>query len=113
MPQRLGLPLWASVVGSVLSAAVVLLRYRATHMEQRLKALRDELVSAKGQSVYSKSDTADVERVAEDLRLKLLYAERELKRLNEAVNQARAEVRKRDERIAMLSKGMATCDEFF
>lgn len=111
MPQRLRLPAWKWIVGAVLLAAVALFAYLA--LEQRLRVTQLELVSAEGQSVYSKSETAAVERGAEDLRLKLLHAETELKRLNEALNQARAELRKRDARIAMLSQGMASCDELF
>jgi hypothetical protein len=60
-----------------------------------------------------KTSRAELERVAEDLRLKLHQAETELERVNKAVNQAKAEASEREERVAMLSQGRATCDEFF
>jgi len=113
MPSRIGLPLWGWTVGVVLVAAVVFLGYRTGQTEQHLKRLRNELVSAKEEAVHTQSDAAELQRVGEDLRLKLKEAENELERLNEVADQAQAEASEREKRIAMLRQGMSSCDEFF
>jgi predicted nuclease with TOPRIM domain len=106
MLERSGLPLWGWTVGAVLVTAVIFLGYRTVQTEPRLKAVQSELDSAK-------SGAAELEQVAENLRLKLENAERELQRLNEAADRAKAEASEREKQIAMLRQGRASCEEFF
>jgi predicted nuclease with TOPRIM domain len=106
MAQRPRLPAWKWIVGAVLSTAVVLLGYRAVQTDQQLQTLRTELVTVK-------EEAAKFTRLAEDRSLQLKEAERQLERLSQTLNQAEAEASEREERIAMLSQGMATCDELF
>jgi predicted nuclease with TOPRIM domain len=104
MLERNGLPLWGWTVGAVLVTAVIFLGYRT---------VQSELDSAKEEAVRAKSGAAELEQVAENLRLKLENAERELQRLNEAADRAKAEASEREKQIAMLRQGRASCEEFF
>ena len=113
MLERNGLPLWGWTVGAVLVTAVIFLGYRTVQTEPHLKAVQSELDSAKEEAVRAKSRAAELEQVAENLRLKLENAERELQRLNEAADRAKAEASEREKQIAMLRQGRASCEEFF
>jgi chromosome segregation ATPase len=104
MLERNGLPLWGWTVGAVLVTAVIFLGYRT---------VQSELDSAKEEAVRAKSGAAELEQVAENLRLKLEDAERELQRLNEAADRAKAEASEREKQIAMLRQGRVSCEEFF
>ena len=107
------MPLWGWTVGAVLVAAVIFLGYRTVQTEPHLKAVQSELDSAKEAAVGAKSGAAELEQAAENLRLKLENAERELQRLNEAADRAKAEASEREKQIAMLRQGRASCEEFF
>ena len=111
--ERNGLPLWGWTVGAVLVTAVIFLGYHTVQTEPHLKAVQSELDSAKEEAVRAKSGAAEFEQVAENLRLKLENAERELQRLNEAADRAKAEASERENQIAMLRQGRASCEEFF
>ena len=113
MLERNGLPLWGWTVGAVLVTAVIFLGYRTVQTEPHLKAVQSELDSAKKEAVRAKSGAAELEQVAENRRLKLENAERELQRLNEAADRAKAEASEREKQIAMLRQGRASCEEFF
>ena len=113
MLERNGLPLWGWTVGAVLVTAVIFLGYRTVQTEPHLKAVQSELDSAKKEAVRAKSGAAELEQVAENRRLKLENAERELQRLNEAAGRAKAEASEREKQIAMLRQGRASCEEFF
>jgi len=104
------LPLWGWTVGAVLVAAVIFLGYRTVQTEAHLKAVQSELDSAKEAAVREKSGAAQLEQAAKNLRLKLENAERELQRLNEAADRAKAEASEREKQIAMLRQGRATGD---
>jgi hypothetical protein len=98
MLERNGLPLWGWMVGAVLVTAVIFLGYRTVQKEPHLKAVQSELDGAKKEAVRAKSGAAELERVAENRRLKLENAERELQRLNEAADRAKAEASERESR---------------
>jgi chromosome segregation ATPase len=98
MLERNGLPLWGWTVGAVLVAAVIFLGYRTVQTEPHLKAVQSELDSTKEEAVRAKSGAAELEQVAENRRLKLENAERELQRLNEAADRAKAEASERESR---------------
>ena len=78
--------------------------------ETHLKAVQSELDSANEEAVRAKSGAAELEQVAENLRLKLENAERELQGLSEAADRAKAEASEREKQIAMLRHGRASCE---
>jgi hypothetical protein len=106
-------PLWGWTVGAVLVTAVTLLGYRTVQTDRLLNAVQSELDSAKDEAVRAKSGAAELEQVAANLRAKLENAERELQRLNEAADRAKAEASEREKQITMLRQGRASCEEFF
>jgi hypothetical protein len=111
--ERSGLPLWVWMIGGVLVVSVSVLALLAVQIGQHLRAVQIEVQSAKEEAIRAKSTAAKVEHVAESLGLRLESAERELQRLNEAVEKGSAEASEQEKQIALLRQGKARCDEFF
>lgn len=111
--KRNSLPLRGWIVGAVLISAVVVLGYRTQQTVQHLKAVQGELESTKEQAAHAKSEAAELQQAAENLRLQLAKAEAEIQRLTEAADRAKAEASERETQMAKLREGVASCDEFF
>ena len=119
MPAKYGFSRWVWILAAVVVGFVVLGAY-LVQIHQRLTAVQIELGKAKEEIVRSKAGAAELAKLAEDRRLELKAAttEREalqnqVENLKYAADQAEAEATERENQIAKLRRGIASCEEFF
>ena len=117
MPEKYGFSRLVWILPVVVLVGVVVLGSYLVQTQQRLEAVNIELGRAK-EEAREAADRAKAQATGDQRQIVRLKEEaqaiqRQVDNLTQAANQAKVEAAEREERIAKLRQGIASCEEFF